>query len=124
MNYLTEFCSPIKTIGVQIHRLRTPIETIYELCYFSNIIKPILIDFITVLWYNKYNFDAVYCFNRRLFQLKILPSLFIISCLCSISEWAYLFSVTVAFLCPNISAKVFTSIPHSKARVANVCRSE
>ena len=47
-----------------------------------------------------------------------------LSCLCSISEWAYLFSVTVAFLCPNISAKVFTSIPHSKARVANVCRSE
>ena len=36
----------------------------------------------------------------------------------------YLFSVTVAFLCPNISANVFTSIPHSKARVANVCRSE
>ena len=47
-----------------------------------------------------------------------------LSCLCSISEWAYLFSVTVAFLCPNISANVFTSIPHSKARVANVCRSE
>lgn len=37
--------------------------------------------------------------------------------MCSCKECAYRFSVTVAFLCPKISDKVFTSIPHSSARV-------
>ena len=52
------------------------------------------------------------------------PSLSIISRLCLSNECAYRLSVIVASLCPSISDNVFTSIPHSKARVANVCRSE
>ena len=52
------------------------------------------------------------------------PTLFIISFLCSIKECAYRLSVTVGFLCPSISESVFTSIPHSNARVANVWRKE
>lgn len=51
MNYLAEFCSPIKAIGEQNHRLRTPIESIYEFYYFSNRAKALHIDFTTVLWY-------------------------------------------------------------------------
>lgn len=50
------------------------------------------------------------------------PNLFIISTLCSSKEWAYRLSVIVAFLCPNSSERVLTSIPHSIARVANVWR--
>lgn len=54
-NYLAEFCSPIKAIGEQNRRLRTPIESIYDFYYFSNRVKALNIDFTTVLWYNKHN---------------------------------------------------------------------
>lgn len=47
--------SPIKAIGEQNRRLRTPIESIYEFYYFSNRAKALHIDFTTVLWYNKCN---------------------------------------------------------------------
>ena len=40
----------------------------------------------------------------------------------SVSECAYLFNVIAGFVCPKITESVFTSIPHSKARVANVWR--
>ncbi len=53
--------------------------------------------------------------------LSSLPTLFIIAVLCSSKECAYLFSVILEFLCPKISESVFTSMPHSSARVANVC---
>ena len=52
------------------------------------------------------------------------PKRFIISVLCSSSEWAYRLRVTVAFLCPNSSDSVLTSIPHSNALVAKVWRRE
>ena len=59
--------------------------------------------------------------NRRTFYNNF-PMRFIISILCSIRECAYRFSVIVEFLWPRISARVLMSIPHSIARVANVCR--
>ena len=59
---------------------------------------------------------SIYCKN--------LPSLFIMAALCSMREWAYRRSVTDGFLCPRISESVFTCMPHSRARVAKVCRRE
>ena len=86
-----------------------------------------------LLWYCRF-FDARSSQMRTrniLFDAHFLfmiynnfPNLFIISTLCSSKEWAYRLSVIVAFLCPNSSERVFTSIPHSIARVANVWRSE
>lgn len=43
-----------------------------------------------------------------------LPNLFIMFCLCSKRLCTYLFNVILGFLCPKISDKDFTSIPHSK----------
>lgn len=57
-------------------------------------------------------------------QENLAEFVHIIAHLCSIRLCAYLFSVTVGFLCPKISDSVLTSIPHSSARVANVCLKE
>ena len=61
-----------------------------------------------VFFYNAFmifmTFSIVYLFKRRIFTRIIL-------------------SVIVGFLCPRISDRDFTSIPHSIARVAKVCRS-
>ena len=56
MNYLAEFCSPIKVIGEQNRRLRTPIESIYEFYYFSNRAKALNIDEVIELLHRKYGF--------------------------------------------------------------------
>ena len=58
------------------------------------------------------------------FIYKSFDSRAIMLTLYSHNECAYLFSVIVAFLCPNISASDLTSMPLSNARVANVCRNE
>ena len=71
------------------------------------------------------NLFAIYYTNRRTtiaVSYKSFPILFIYSFLCAIREWTYRLSVIVGFLCPRISDNVLTSIPHSMALVANVCR--
>ena len=86
-----------------------------KFCYIYWFIFKIVIQY-RLTWASITIIDALFYNN--------FPILFIISFLYSIKECTYRFRVTVGFLWPRISESVFTSIPHSNARVAKVCRKE
>ena len=113
-------CSPIVVIDEQTATFKPPMNNFNEILL-STCLRIIVLFF--NFWYNcEYKSPPITTIDGCYYNS--FPSLFIISLLCSIKEWTYLFNVTVGDLCPRISDNVFTSIPHSNALVAKVCRSE
>ena len=114
--------------SIKIFRARIPsqwaskIESSHKISCASRQYTLILFGFFAIIIKSVHQ---LFCLMHAiLFFYSNFPRRFIISTLCSKREWAYRLSVIVAFLCPNSSERVLTSIPHSIARVANVCRKE